>query len=47
MDIRENPILVSYPDVKTAKEVADKIGISYKIVRYSGQSVVWIIKLGN
>lgn len=48
MGVQDNPLLIPYESVEVAKRVADSLGISYQIVRYAGQSVVWIISLeGN
>ena len=47
MDIRLNPLLVPYATVEEAKRIADSLDIDYQLVRYKGQSQVWIIQLNN
>lgn len=44
MDIRDNPCLRPYLTLDAATKAAATLGdVSWKIVRYTGQSVFWII----
>ena len=45
MDVRRNPILKPYDSVEEASEVAKTLAYSTKVVRFEGQSQVWLVPL--